>query len=50
MSNEEIETTIKNISAEKWEQIYLYCKENDEISENLTNVVHNLGKKSLLSI
>lgn len=42
---EEIESTIKNIPSEKWKQIYLYCKENPEISEFMTNAVHNLGRK-----
>lgn len=41
----EIESMIKSIKPEKWKQIYLYCKENNEVSENLTNAVHNLGRK-----
>lgn len=42
---EEIESTIKNISPEKWKEIYLFCKENNEIAEYYTTAVHNLGRK-----
>lgn len=42
---EEIESTIKNISPEKWKEIYLFCKENNEITEYYTTAVHNLGRK-----
>jgi hypothetical protein len=42
---EEIEATIKSIQPEKWKEIYLYCKDNPEISEYLTTAVHNLGRK-----
>lgn len=42
---EEIESTIKSISPEKWKEIYLYCRDNPEISDYLTNAVHNLGRK-----
>lgn len=42
---EEIEAIVKNIKPEKWKEIYLYCKENHEISEYQTNAVHNLGRK-----
>ena len=41
----EIESLIKSISPEKWKQIYLYCKENEEIPESFTNAVHTLGRK-----
>ncbi len=41
----EIVETIKNISAEKWKVIYLYCKDNDDIPDFFTNAVHNLGRK-----
>ena len=41
----EIETIIKNISAQKWKAIYLYCKEHKEIPEFFTIAVHNLGRK-----
>ena len=41
----EIELMIKNIKPEKWKRIYLYCRDNKEISENLTNAVHTLGRK-----
>jgi hypothetical protein len=42
---EEIESTIKNIAPEKWKEIYLFCKENPEITEYYTTAVHNLGRK-----
>ncbi|HLN20917.1 MAG TPA: AIPR family protein [Bacteroidales bacterium] len=42
---EEIEATIKSIQPEKWKEIYLYCKDNPDISEYLTTAVHNLGRK-----
>jgi len=41
----ETEETVKNISAQKWKEIYLYCKENNEIPDYFTNAVHNLGRK-----
>lgn len=41
----EIEATVKNVSPEKWKEIYLYCKENDEIAEYYTNTAHNIGRK-----
>ena len=41
----EIEAAVKNISAEKWKEIYLYCKENEDIPEYFTNAAHNLGRK-----
>lgn len=42
---EEIEANIKNIQSEKWKEIYLYCKNNPDISEYMTTAVHNLGRK-----
>jgi hypothetical protein len=42
---EEIESTIKGISPEKWKEIYLYCKDNPDITEYHTTAVHNLGRK-----
>jgi hypothetical protein len=41
----EIEATIKNVSPEKWKEIYLYCKENEEIPEYYTIAAHNIGRK-----
>lgn len=41
----EIEETVKNIDAEKWKEIYLYCKENESIPEYFTITAHNLGRK-----
>ena len=41
----EIEATVKNVSPEKWKEIYLYCKENEEIPEYFTNAAHNIGRK-----
>lgn len=42
---EEIEATIKSIQPEKWKEIYMYCKDNSDITEYHTNAVHNLGRK-----
>ena len=42
---EEIEVTIKSIQPEKWKEIYMFCKDNPEISEFQTTAVHNLGRK-----
>jgi hypothetical protein len=42
---EEIEAIIKSIKPEKWKEIYLFCKDNPDVSEYLTNAVHNLGRK-----
>ncbi|MBN1186632.1 MAG: AIPR family protein [Bacteroidales bacterium] len=42
---EEIEATIKGIKPEKWKEIYLFCKNNPDISEYQTTAVHNLGRK-----
>ena len=42
---EEIEATIKGIKPEKWKEIYLFCKNNPDISEFQTTAVHNLGRK-----
>jgi hypothetical protein len=41
----EIESTVKSINHEKWKEIYLYCKENDDIPVYFTNAAHNIGKK-----
>jgi hypothetical protein len=41
----EIETAVMDISATKWKEIYLYCRENEEIPEYFTNTAHNLGRK-----
>lgn len=41
----EIESKIKSIAPEKWKEIYLYCKESEDISTYLTNIVHNVGRK-----
>lgn len=42
---EEIEATIKGIKPEKWKEIYMFCKDNPDISEFQTTAVHNLGRK-----
>lgn len=41
----DIETTINEISPEKWKEIYLYCRENKDIQEYYTIAAHNLGRK-----
>jgi len=41
----EIEATVKKIDAVKWKEIYLYCKENEDIPEYFTITAHNLGRK-----
>jgi hypothetical protein len=41
----EIEENIKSISSEKWKEIYVFCKGNEEIPASLTKAVHELGKK-----
>ncbi|HCY77494.1 MAG TPA: abortive phage resistance protein [Ignavibacteriales bacterium] len=41
----EIESTVKSVSPEKWKDIYLYCKENEEIPEYFTIAAHNIGRK-----
>ena len=46
----EIESAVMNISAEKWKEIYLYCKENEDIPEYFTNTAHSLGRKLKESI
>ncbi|MCU0456626.1 MAG: hypothetical protein MUE74_10020 [Bacteroidales bacterium] len=35
----------KGIRPEKWKEIYLFCKNNPDISEYQTTAVHNLGRK-----
>jgi hypothetical protein len=42
---QEVEQTVKSIGAEKWKEIYLYCKENPEIPESYTTAAHKVGKK-----
>lgn len=41
----EVESTVKNISPEKWKEIYLFCKESEDIPEYFVNVAHNIGRK-----
>ena len=41
----DVETIVKNVGAAKWKEIYLYCKENNEIPESYTNAAHKVGKK-----
>jgi len=41
----EIEANIKSINPDKWKEIYLFCKDNPDISEQMTMAVHNLGRK-----
>ncbi len=41
----EIEQTVINIGEEKWKEIYIYCKENENIPESYKVAAHKVGKK-----
>lgn len=36
---------IKELGAENWKTIYLWCKQNESISLFLTDIAHNIGRK-----
>lgn len=41
----EIEQSVIGIGEEKWKEIYLYCKENENIPESYKFAAHKVGKK-----
>lgn len=41
----EIEQSVLGLGEEKWKEIYLYCKENDNIPESYKVAAHKVGKK-----
>lgn len=41
----DIEQTVLGIGEEKWKEIYLYCKENEDIPESYKVAAHKVGKK-----
>lgn len=49
LRNEKLEE-IKELGADNWKTIYLWCKNNDSISLFYTDLAHNIGRKLQASI